>query len=113
MIKPYNSIYSWLKFLDVEYLTDEKCNILCHLDINDSIDQDVIIKVTMEDDFKMMNDISRMSLKKILEELPSIPDERIFLVIDGVGMPFNGELTDFRRFFSKVYDYFFGPDIDQ
>lgn len=100
-------IISWLKYLDVEYLDDSHCEALSSLDINKPSDQTEIIRLAMQDEVAGLNEISRASMRKILDEVEEYPESEVRLVIERVGMPFQDSLQDYKAFFRRVHDYFF------
>ena len=100
-------IISWLKYLDIEYLDDASCEALSSLDINNSSDQLEVIRVAMQNEIAGLNEVSRASMKKILDEVESYPESEVKLVIERVGMPFQEPLQDYKAFFRQVRDYFF------
>jgi hypothetical protein len=106
-------IITLLMYLDIEYLDDASCDALSSLDINNPSDQMEIIRLAMHDEIMRLNEISRVSMKKILDEMESYPEAEVRrMIIERVGMPFQEPLQDYKAFFKRVYDYFFANPGD-
>lgn len=98
---------SWLKYLDVEYLDDSTCEALAKLNINDVTDHDEIINLAMHDEVGSLNEISRMSMMRILDEISTYPESAVRKLIARIGMPFDEPLLDYEAFFSRVRQQLF------
>jgi hypothetical protein len=93
---------SWLKHLDIEYISNEFAHELAVFDINNRSDQDIIIELAIVPGFTSCNDISKKSMLTTLEELPDYPECEVRRLLASVGMPFNESLNDYKTFFEKV-----------
>ena len=72
-------IISWLKYLDIEYLDDACCEALSSLDINSPSDQMEIIRLAMQSEIAELNEISRASMEKVLDEVENYPESEVRL----------------------------------
>lgn len=106
MVSPQRLI-AWLQYLDMEYLDQTTREALSKLDINDSKDQEEIVRLAMEREMNTLNEVSRISMRNILEELKSYPEHEVRKVLSRVGMPFKSPLVDYLSFFEKVRQKFF------
>lgn len=97
-------LWSWLKYLDAEYLSDDFFEILSEFDINRPEDQDEIIRLSMDDSILAMNPKARTSMLRILEELDQYPEAVVRDMIYGAGMPFKEQLKDYKAFYKRVHD---------
>jgi hypothetical protein len=95
-------LISWLKYLDIEYLSDELSWDLALLDVNSPSDQERIIALAIVPEYTALNEISKKSMMKILDEVASYPEADVKGLLARVGMPFRDELLDYRAFFEKV-----------
>lgn len=98
-------IISWLKYLDIEYLDDASCDALAALDINDPSDQMEIIRLAIESEFANLNDISKASMRRILDEVEGHPEHEVRLIVERVGMPFKEPLQNYKAFFRRISEY--------
>jgi hypothetical protein len=92
---------SWLKYIHVEYLSDEDYANLLRLDINDSGQQDALIARAFTEEFSALNEVSKRSLIEVLDELPTFPQENVREMLWSAG-PLAESLQDYLSFFRKV-----------
>lgn len=95
-------LISWLKYLDIEYLDTASCEELSVLNINDPADQVKIINIAIRDEFNSLNNISQLSMMRILDEVNDYPESATREVMSRVGMPFNETLIDYKSFFEMI-----------
>lgn len=100
-------LISWLKYLDVEYLDDATCEALAKLNINNPNDVAEIVSLAMKNEVVNLNEISRKSMKNILDEVGSYPENSVRHLIERIGMPFDEPLINYKVFFSRVRELLF------
>lgn len=101
-------LYSWLQYLDIEYLDDELAQRLSSLDINDTAQHSIIIEAAIEPEFKQLNEKSKKSLQEILRECMNLSDNELEAVFVRVGMPFRLPLVHRAAFLREIWVRLFG-----
>lgn len=101
-------LYSWLQYLDIEYLDDVLAQKLSKLDINDPAHRAIIIENAIEPEFKELNGKSKNALKEILCECMDLSDSELEPVFARVGMPFGVPLAHRSAFLREIWARHFG-----
>ncbi|UTY57191.1 hypothetical protein [Massilia sp. erpn] len=70
-------IISWLKYIDENFLSEERYQVLSSLDINDPVEQEQIILITMQEEIRGLNKISRISMLRILDEVQDYQEAEV------------------------------------
>lgn len=65
-LKP-DSIVTLLKFLDMDFITDEQYDKICDLDINNQEEQLQVIRAVIVPGYYTLNEKDQRSTKKVLE----------------------------------------------
>ena len=95
---------SILKYMDIEYMTDEECDSIYDLDINDGEDQEAVIERVIipglvreyeKNEFKEFREIILLGLNKVKERNIEFKSR---------SFPFKNELQDQEAFLRKIYN---------
>jgi hypothetical protein len=106
-----DQLYSWLAFIDVEYLDDDLCEELTRYDINRNPDQKMVIEKTIVPEFMKLNEISKSSMKSALAEGLACSDQEIEYAFSRVGMPFSEDVRDKRNFLIEIWKSVFNSPV--
>ncbi|MGG3837472.1 hypothetical protein ABEV00_10590 [Paenibacillus thiaminolyticus] len=104
-LKP-DSIVTLLKFLDMDFITDEQYDKICDLDINNQEEQLQVIRAVIVPGYYTLNEKDQRSTKKVLEMCleEKKPLNGIFV---SISMPFDSEITNKKVFFKNIYKELF------
>lgn len=106
-----DQLYSWLAFIDVEYLDDDLCEELAHYDINRSPDQKTVIEKAIVPEFTKLNETSKASMKSALAEGLACSDQEIEYAFSRVGTPFSEDVREKRNFLSEIWKSVFDAPV--
>lgn len=81
-------LVSWLKYFDVEYLSDYECAQLASLDVNDPDDRSRAMQLAVSFEFEFLNETSKRSMLSILERSSNVSEVELATIFSRVGMPF-------------------------
>ena len=101
-LRPYEDLISWLKYFDIEYLDDELGAELAELDINDSGDLLRAIRIAIEPEFRSLNEVSRKSMRAVLNRALAASEEELEYVFSRVGMPFKKEVQSRGKLLQSI-----------
>ncbi|WP_306556019.1 hypothetical protein [Acidovorax sp.] len=82
------TVVSWLKYFDVEYLSDYECEQLASLDVNDPDDRSRAMQLAVSFEFEFLNETSKRSMLSILERSLNVSEVELATIFSRVGMPF-------------------------
>lgn len=105
-----NMLVSILKYIDIEYMTDEETNSIYDLDINDEKDQKKVIQNLIassikeefsEDEFITAKEVLEMGINNI---------DKATKVIERMSFPFESDIEDKKAFLEIIYEELFGKE---
>ncbi|WP_019418923.1 hypothetical protein [Paenibacillus sp. OSY-SE] len=107
-LKP-ESIVTLLKYLDMDFMSDEQYDNICDLNINDQEHQLQVIRAVIVPGYNELNERDQQSMKKVLE---MCLQERVSLngIFVSISMPFESEIKNKRGFFQNIYEELFGNE---
>ena len=97
-------LVSILKYIDIEYMTDEEGDSICELDINDEEDQEEVILKLILPGIKSEYPKSRFHVLREIIELALDKDKERKSVLGIMSFIFEDELKDQKAFLRKIYD---------
>ncbi|MDM5281755.1 hypothetical protein QUF95_30935 [Paenibacillus silvae] len=99
-LKP-ESIVTLLKYLDIDFLTEDQYEEICDLNINDEEQQLKVIKAVIVPGFNSLNDREQQSMMKVLNMC--LGDNISFTgVFVSISLPFENEIIDKKNFFRNI-----------
>lgn len=97
----HESIVTLLKYLDVDFLTEEQYEEICDLDINDKEQQLKVIKTVIVPGYKGLNEKDQQDMKKVLQMC--LEDNISFTgVFVSISLPFEDDIKNKKEFFQNI-----------
>jgi hypothetical protein len=100
-------LISILKYIDIDYMSEEECNSIYFLDVNNTEQQKQIIRTIIVPGFKELNNTSQERLKEVLK-LCLQDMESVNVIFERVSMPFENDIEDKKAFLENIYEELFG-----
>ncbi len=100
--KRLEGLISWLKYLDIEYLSYEEAIQLSVLDINNPEQMQETFRLAVLPEFNALNPVSKISMRSVLKEALSATEEELQPVFDRVGMPFPQPVASKQAFLKAL-----------
>lgn len=98
----HEDLISWLKYLDVEYLSGSEADLLSVFNINDQEQRRQVFMLAVLPEFDALNDVSKKSMLAILENALKASEQELQDIFNRVSMPFTDEVLSRKLFLQSL-----------
>lgn len=98
----HEELISWLKYLDIEYLSGSEADRLSVFDINDQKQRREVFLQAVLPEFNAMNAVSKKSMLVVLENALNASEQELQGIFSRVSMPFATEVFSRKLFLQTL-----------
>lgn len=104
-------LVSILKYIDIEYMTDDEADSICDVDINNKNEQREVIRKLIVPGIKIQYSKEAFERTKDLIKFSIKNSKKTNKVFEGMSFPFEDEIGDKNDFLKTIYEELFGEKL--